>query len=235
MSPAVVPVPSGHAADALLLCLSCGTLGPEHLVYPHTGTSPECTEPLTLVPNDAAEDVGYVLGSNMVIEVDPDDVELPDDDDTSETETETEPTPADGSATLTPASSNGKPRSLGTANAKTGSIGRTRPARNAHRNMKVNLPVRNQGAKVVRPDPVTVSVTVKVSLYTLALWDVARNDPEISFDGTLEDFLDECPQALFDTLDYDGLFLVKRNKAMIERLEQSDPRMRSIAAAVGPN
>lgn len=244
MSPAAVP--SGYDPDALLLCDACGQLGPESKVYPHVGTGPGCTEPLTHVSDGDAVSIGYVPGSGEVININdraaeldaivPDGVdegdelgehgtgsELPpseefldpdDPDDVSDEDDE-------GTVTLTPGS-----RARVTASAKDGTLRRRQPGRET-RGMKLNAP-RPGAVKVTRPEAITASVNVKVSLYTLSLFDVARNDETLGFDGTLEEFLDQCPQALFKMMGFDGMYLLRQNHA-IAKLEAAVDRI------VGPH
>ena len=236
MSPAAVP--SGHDADALLLCDACGLLGPESKVYPHVGEGPECTAPLTLVSDGDAVSIGYVPGSGEVININrraaeleaiaPDEVDelaaaamstpseefLDDDDEVDRADDEVDD---EGSVTLTPG-----PRARVTASAKDGALRRRQPGRETQ-GMKLNAP-RPGAVKVTRPEAITASVNVKVSLYTLSLFDVARNDGTLGFDGTLEEFLDQCPQALFKMMGFDGMYLLRQNHA-IAKLEEAVDRI----------
>lgn len=240
MSPETVP--SGFDPDALLLCDACGQLGPESKVYPHIGTGPGCTAPLTLISDEQAVEIGYIPGSGDVVnlkamaerlgeeaaelgEEDPDLSEAgpedsaADDDDDEDDEDEADP----GTVTLT------KPKTRLAASPKDGTLRRDDHAGRRNRKLSLNAP-RPGGVKITRPEAITASVPVKVSLYTLSLFDVARNDVTLGFDGTLEEFLDECPQALFRLLGFDGMYLLRQNQA-IARMDQAIDRVLGPRAA----
>lgn len=219
MSPELVP--SGFDPDALLLCESCGQLGPEAKVYPHVGTGPGCTAPLTLVSDEEAVSIGYAPGSGEVVNVKQlldipapgDDLDEGDPDDQGEEDLDDDEEDDDEEIDATLIGGPGKDTKLAASPADGALRRRANPGREKRGTLKLNAP-KPGAAKVVRPEKITVSVTLPVSLYTLSLFDVARQESTLGFDGTLAQFLDECPQIVFKLLGFDGMFLLRQNQVV---------------------
>ena len=160
-------------------------------------------DPQEVLARKLAE-AGLAAGIDPLAEQEDDDAE---DDDAEDPDAETV-------ASLTGVGQGTHPARLTASPADASLRKRGDPAREK-KSLKINAP-RPGGARVVRPEPMTASITVPISLLTLSLFEVARTDPGFGFSGTPAQFLDECPQALFEMMGFDGMYLLRRNAAVAQ-------------------
>ena len=66
------------------------------------------------------------------------------------------------------------------------------------------------------PDPGMIRSVVEVPVRTHAYYEAARNDPDLGFDGTFSEFIDQCVEAFFQSIGYVGIRLVKSAPTQLE-------------------